>query len=672
MKCEVLAPAGSPDALCAAVRCGADAVYLGAGRFNARRNAHNFDGGALAEAVKYCHARGVKVHFTLNTLVSDGEMADALSELRYACECGIDAVIVQDIGLASLIRSAAPQVELHASTQMSVHSASALYVLKEAGFTRAVLARELSRDEIAEICREAEKIGMETEVFVHGALCMSLSGQCCMSSVIGRRSGNRGLCAQPCRLKFANGEYPLSLRDLSLLDHVGELERMGVTSLKIEGRMKRPEYVAAAVSAFRAAVDGEEISGELRSMLGGVFSRSGHTDGYFTARLGADMFGRRTDDDALASAEMLGKIHQLYRAERQSVPVGMTLRICEGEPIEMTVTDGINTVCAAGDIAPKAVSVPIEETRVRQMCAKLGSTPYYLDKFDCVIEGSPAVSAASVNALRRQLCERLTQAREGGPKPFVMPELPAPHRESGKNPRIFARFERADQIPGGISSVDRIYLPAGRGFSQPEGLHGAELGVEVPRALFAGEDKVLAMLCDARDKGARYALCHNIAAVALAKRAGLKIHAGFGMNVFNSVSAELLKDCDVTLSFELTLAAARSVSRGGLFAYGRIPLMLTRNCPMGGAHKCGGCTHTLCDRKNERFAVLCRGGYSEIYNSKPLVLSRTEDRLDGFDFLMLYFTDESAARCAEVIEHYTDGTPLAGDFTHGLYYRGAL
>ena len=665
---EVLAPAGSFDALIAAVRGGADAVYLGAGNFNARRNAANFDGDTLREAVAFCHTRGVKVHLALNTLVGDSEIKSALRELKTACKCGIDAVIVQDFGLAMLIRKAAPDIEMHASTQMSIHSPSALVALKELGFSRVVLARELSKSEIADICREAARLGIETEVFVHGALCMCLSGQCYMSGIIGQRSGNRGLCAQPCRLADKSGSYPLSLRDLSLLGHINELKKLGVNSFKIEGRMKRPEYVAAATHAMRLAVDGETVDSALQAQLDGIFSRSGHTDGYFTGRLGADMFGVRTENDVSSSAETLRSIHGLYRSERQSVPVDISLKVSEGEPLMMSITDGEHTVCELGETAETARNLPADSERLRIACAKLGSTPYYLRNFDCNIVGSPAVSASSVNALRRTLCERLDVARQGKPKAYFEPELNKSRPCRNGDSRLIARFENKLQIADDISGLSRVFLPPGSDFSGID----CEIGVEIPRALFAGEDKILEMLIDARQRGAKYALCHNIAAIVLAKKARLCPQLGFGMNVFNSIAADLFKDFDVTLSFELTLGAARSISRGGIVAYGRLPLMITRNCPHGGRRNCADCPRLICDRKGEKMPIICRDGYSEIYNSKRLLLSPERDKTDGFDFLMLYFTDENADEVSRVISHFSGGKPLGGDFTRGLYYRGVM
>ncbi len=670
MSCEVLAPAGSQEALVAAVRSGADAIYMGMGRFNARRNAANFDEQAFLDAVDYCHKRSVRVYLTLNTLVSDNELNDALDCVRVACEAGVDAVIVQDVGLARLIRRAAPELKLHASTQMSVHSPSALGLLKDMGFSRVVLAREMSADEIREVTAAAAELGIEVEVFVHGALCMCLSGQCYLSSVIGQRSGNRGMCAQPCRLAFDDGSYPLSLRDLSLIDYVSELEQMGVCSLKIEGRMKRPEYVAAAVSAFRNACDKNADLLGVNEMLGAVFGRNGHTDGYYRSRLGAEMFGRRTDDEAIASAEVFPRLHELYRGERQSIGITLTLTVRRDEPATLTVSDGENTVTVEGAVAEQAINRPLDRERAEQLCCKLGATPFYAEKFACDIGESLTLSASAVNDLRRRACERLLELRAPKAKPFYKVESAAHTAESGKRVRVYARFACAGQVPDDLSGVDRVYLPLDESF---DGVNGVELGAEIPRALFCGEKKIKDKLA-ALPETVRTALCNNIAAFKLAEDAGLRVHAGFGCNIFNTESADFVSGFaeDVTLSFELTLAQARAIGRGGIIAYGRLPLMLTRNCAHGGKQNCKTCSKELVDRKQARFPVKCGFGFSEVLNCLPVCLDFDTDRLDEYDFIELYFTDESKSRCAEIIRAFADRTQPEGQFTRALYRRGVL
>lgn len=663
---ELLAPAGSLQALYAAVRSGADAVYLGLDRFNARRGAANFDAYAFREAVEFCHQRGVAVHLTLNTLVADEETAEALDCLRIACEAGADAVIVQDIGLAELIRAAAPTMPMHASTQMSVHSPAALPILKEMGFSRVVLSRELSREEIAEMTRRAAELGLETEVFVHGALCMCLSGQCYMSGVIGQRSGNRGRCAQPCRLAFADGSYPLSLKDMSLLDWVDELTEMGVASFKIEGRMKRPEYVAAAVAAFRGKIDTGDADPLLRRQLDAVFSRSGHTDGYYIGKLGAGMFGRRTETDEIASSEALSGIHELYRAERQSVEVDIKLEVRTGKPAQMTLTDGENAVTVYGQQPQTALTRPLDRERAMQLCFKLGGTPFKGRNFDCEIEKGLMLPSSAVNELRRDAVDRLLECRRPTAKPYQPPTLQIPSARSSRAPRIFARFARASQVPRELAGVDRIYLPLGEEIPEVD----CDFGVELPRAIFCSENRLLERLKNLPDR-VKFALCNNWSAVALAKAAGLSVHSDFGINVFSRKSADcaLAYSDEVTLSFELTLAQARNIGVGGVFAYGRLPLMLTRNCPKAGQKGCADCDGGLVDRKQARFPVDCHDGFSEIFNSLPLCL---DGGVDGFDFIELYFTDEDEATCKKVIEAFARGERPEGEFTRGLSRRGVF
>ena len=288
-KPELLAPAGNEKTLKAAVEAGADAVYLGAGKFSARAFAGNFDGGQLAQAIDYASSHNVKVHLAVNTLMTDRELPAALDIVTEALSAGAAAFIVQDIGLASMIKARHPEAVLHASTQMTAQSLEDVQALGRLGFSRVVLARELSRDTIQEI---AANTAVESEIFVHGALCSSFSGQCLISSFIGGRSANRGKCAQPCRLPYKSGKKSgvlLSLKDLCLIDYIQELAGMGVAALKIEGRMKGEDYVRAVVGAYRKVIDGGRLSNKEKEKMLGVFNRGGYTDGYFTGA-GADMY----------------------------------------------------------------------------------------------------------------------------------------------------------------------------------------------------------------------------------------------------------------------------------------------------------------------------------------------------------------------------------------------
>lgn len=684
MSVELLAPVGSEEALYAAVRSGTDAVYMGYGRFNARAGAQNFDDDAFAAAVAYCHVRGVKVYLTLNTLVSDGEMSAALDTARLACEAGIDGIIVQDMGLASALRHCCPDMPLHASTQMSVCSPSALPQLKRLGFTRVVLAREMSRNEIAAVCTQAHDLGMEIEVFVHGALCMCVSGQCYMSAVIGRRSGNRGQCAQPCRLPCSDGAYPLSLKDLSLINYVEDMKNIGVDSLKIEGRMKRPEYIAAAVSSFRSMIDSGFADPQLLQRLDSVFSRSGHTDGYYAGTLGGEMFGHRTDGDAAASAAVLGSLRELYRGENGRVPVSIKFEARAGLPMHMSMSAGENTVCADSDVPQAAINRAADEQYLREKCEKFGSTPYYCDKFSCIIDGGLMIPASAVNAMRRECVEKLNSARL--PQSVAFYEMPAVADAAERHgaPELFARFAKIEQVPDDLSGLQRIYVPA---FSSEEGLRslveradGAEIGVELPRALFATEQACENRLETASRLGVKWVLCHSIAAMELARRRGMQIHADFSMNVFNSASAAVLHEMGaeyITLSFEQKLSALRRVTGHnlGILVYGRLPLMLTRNCPASGKKgDCARCSHsrTIIDRAGERFPIECGAGLSEVLNSKTLWMADRADEYAGMRFVMLRFTDEDRERARYVVSAFAGGDKPHGDFTRGLYDRGVI
>lgn len=679
---EVLAPAGSFETVIAAVRSGADAVYFGAPSFNARRNAKNFTREEMSEAISFCKVRGVKTYLTLNTLISDREMTDALNEAKFAFDSGIDAVIVQDLGLARLLKEQIPSLPLHASTQMSVHSPEALPALKELGFVRVVPAREMDKKALTELCKTAKELGIEVEVFVHGALCMCLSGQCYLSAMLGGRSGNRGLCAQPCRLQFSvkNGTgHDLSLKDMSLLSHVDELREMGVCSLKIEGRMKRPEYVAAAVSVARAAVDGQEAEQSVKDLLSGIFSRSGHTDGYFTAKYD-DMFGIRTNSDEKMTAELINTAHELYRRDRQSIPVEMELKIRENKPATLVIKDfDGNEVLVSGDIPQQAQTKAITEQDVKEKLSKLGGTCYYLGNFKAEIDGGLFLGAGSLNALRRECVELLDKKRS-----VVLQqskEISAPtingERQRNTKPQLVAFFKTHEQIPNDLTGIGAVVLPVETDFSKVTLPKGITVLADLPRGIMHFTKKYKADLEKAKQNGVKAVVVGNIAGIRLANSAGLSAIGGFGLNVFNSYSLKALADLGLKgaiASFELTADAVRelkSVLPVGAVVYGRLPLMIFKNCPGkngDGCKSCGGKT-TLTDRKQMEFPIFCRGEFSEMFNSKVLWnFDRSRDF--GADFKVIYFTDESKDRCGEVINSANFDKSPDCDYTRGLYYRG--
>lgn len=676
---EVLSPVGSLECLAAAVRSGADAVYIGAKQFSARRNAENFDDDNIKETVRYCHIRGVKVYLALNIMIKQSELKAAFEVALSAYKCGVDAIIISDLGLASLLHKHIPNLPLHASTQMTVHSPSCLKSLKDLGFSRVVVSREMSKKELAVFCAEANRVGIDVEVFVHGALCMSVSGQCLLSSVLGARSGNRGLCAGPCRLPFAAGDgtgYDLSLKDLCLSAYVNELKDMGVASLKIEGRMKRPEYVSAATAAYRQAVDNGFVDEKLVKTLQSVFSRSGFTDGYYKANLGRDMFGIRTKDDVISAGETYSYLHELYRAERQSVGIRINAEILTDKPMKLTVTDGKNTVTVNGDIPQTAKTKAVEKQGVIDNLTKLGNTPYYCDSIDVTIDSGLFVAASSLNALRREAIEIIDAKRASVCiADYTIPQFNETGALSGKK-RFVARFASSQQIPQNLGDIDTIILPCECEIPQIDGI---EIIAELPRYT-ANETLTEKMLTTLKEKGINTVYCGNLSVVSIAKKFGFNAVGGFGLNVYNSESIAQLKQMGINslmLSAEMSLKEMSKLSTDipvGIFAYGRLPLMLTKNCPIRNGKNCAECNKkaTLVDRKGIEFPVVCRSGYSEVLNSEPLYMGDRLDEIPTVDFLLLYFTTETKDEVSNVISMYNKGEKHKGDYTRNLYYRDLI
>ncbi len=679
---EVLAPAGGPETVIAAVRAGADAVYFGAPGFNARRNAENFGRAEMKEAIEFCRIRGVKTYLTLNTLIADGEMTAALEEARYAYNCGIDAVIVQDLGLARLLREHLPRLPLHASTQISVHSSEALPILKNLGFCRVVPAREMDKEALKVFCKKAKELDIEVEVFVHGALCMCLSGQCYLSAMLGGRSGNRGLCAQPCRLEFSvpgGTGNDLSLKDMSILEHIEELRKMGVTSLKIEGRMKRPEYVAAAVSVARATVDKTPVSADAKRLLSGIFSRSGHTDGYFTGDT-SDMFGVRTSSDEKMSAELIKTAHELYRRDYQRVPIKIDFLLKQNEPVKITVADSDgNCATVLGDTPLIAEKRAVTVEQVRESFIKLGGTCYYLDDLKADIDDGLFISAGVLNSLRREAVLLLDEQRKRSLDRDFYEEITVEPKQKKevKGTKTVAVFKSVDQIPQNVSLVDAVVLPVETDFSKPNLPKDVILIADIPRGIMHSQERIKNALVLAKQNGVKAAVAGNVAGITLAQSVGLPVIAGIGMNVFNSYSADSLKELGAAatvLSFELTADGIKNLQSDipkGAVTYGRLPLMIFKNCPGkngGGCKTCKG-KAKLTDRKNKEFPVMCRGEFSEMYNSVPLW---NFDRLSEMkvDFQLLLFTDEDSKRSEEVINAALSKKAPDCEYTRGLYYRG--
>ena len=683
---EILAPVGSEEMLRAAVFSGADAVYLGFSGFNARTGAGNFDADSLQEAVRFCHARGVAVHVALNTTVYGTELPALEQAIRAVAASGADAVICQDLAVATLIGKIAPKLPRHGSTQMSVHTLQGALELKELGFTRVVLARELSLPEVEHITKHC---GIETECFIHGALCMSVSGQCYMSAFLGGRSGNRGSCAGPCRLPFEANALPegkpgrlhhLSLKDNSAIDKLDKLQALGVASAKIEGRLRTPEYVAAAVSACLAGREGRAYD---RDLLKNAFSRSGFTSGYLDGKIDGTMFGVRSEADAELTKKTLPMLRELYRRERSRVPVQMKLEIEEGgEKLTVTDADG-NKAFAYGDAEPQPARTDPTESLNRSL-TKTGGTPFTAEKITVEMDGGPwFIPGSAVNELRRVALDALLKKREVlRPWPTTEEHVAAlPQRSLPPRRTLRARFERWEQVPErALDGVKYLILPIAQADRVPREWRAKTL-LELPRVMFGAlEQDTARRIAATQDAGFAGYEVSNIAHLRLCR--GLPMTGGFGLNITNNVAAQFyaeqglssllilpeVKDSDIA-----SIAPTRNGKPvpTGVMIYGHMPLMLTRACPLQNIHDCAHCDKTgvLTDRKAKKFPVRCGLGVRTIYNPVPIYMGDKPGAL-AVDYGVAYFTLESREEAAQILDSIRTHAPFEGDFTRGLYFKG--
>ena len=690
---ELLSPAGSPEGVIAAVQNGADAVYMGMGAFNARRGAKNFTDEEFVKAVRYCHVRGCKVYVTLNTLVNDREMRDAVAAAKLASDAGADALIVQDLGMSYAIRCALPDIPLHASTQMSLHNLAGVEAAAEMGITRAVLARELSFEQIRFITKNAS---IETEVFVHGALCFCHSGQCYMSALIGRRSGNRGLCAQPCRLQYSLGgrmdDHPLSLKDNCLVDQIRRLEEAGVASLKIEGRMKRPEYTGIVTGVYAKAIrEQRNPDKEEMELLEKTFSRQGFTQGYFIGDK-LDMFGVRSEPDKDADKIFAAARKQYAEGEMRRVPVHFYTVLEKGEHIKaIAFDDDGHKAIATGPVPERAKRQGLTEQYLTEQMFKTGGTTYNCIENKAKAEPGLYLPASEINELRRKLIAQLSAEREKAPGRRTL-RIPAPpvNVPAISDPARIYQVRTAEQLTPELAELkpDYIYFPAmelAENFDplRPFIDNGARPVAVMPRVITDDQSReVYAALEKLFDYGVNEALTGNLGHVFIARQAGMKVRGDFGLNAFNSYTLRVLQDAgfiSATASFELRLAQIKAMAKPidtELIIYGRLPLMVSDQCIIRqSAGRCNCQTPgQLSDRMGSVFPVVKEFGCRNvIYNAHKLYLADKRDDLYALGLwgLRMLFTTESPRECVEVAKGYlglTDYKPNV--LTRGLYYRG--
>ena len=697
---ELLAPAGSMEAVAAAVQNGADAVYLGYGDFNARRNAKNFSEEEFAAAVSYCHLRGAKVYLTLNTLLTDRELPKAAEVAAQASAIGADAVLIQDLGVLRMLRQTAPDLPVHASTQMTLHNLDGVKMAADLGLTRAVLSRELSRDQIESICQRAP---IEIEVFAHGALCMCYSGQCEMSAVIGGRSGNRGACAQPCRLPYGVNEkaargHPLSLKDANLSAYLQELDDMGVACLKLEGRMKRPEYVAVITGIYRRLLDEKRgPSREESRQLEAAFSRSGFTDGYYKGRTGPEMFGTRPEN-APEPKELFARAKAGYsREDSRRVPVDMVCTLRAGEPVSLTASAGGHTVRAEGPAPEEARNRALTAEELQSRLEKTGGTVFRPRETRVELEEGLMLPASAVNALRRQALEGLEAALAQPPVRRTGTPSPLPQAQPGPDaPVLTCSIMRPEQLTEPLAQCETVYVPAEllEKLDLDRWAEMTHICAVLPR-IFRTEDQAAlrALLQQHRQKLSAVAI-GNLGHLPIAESLGLPLWGDLGLNLFNSESLLFWKELGLeaaAVSMELRwqqLRDLRKVLPCEAVVYGRLPLMIMENCVIRNqlgcrdagrdyadrspACRCGQ-ENVLVDRTGARFPLVGQWGHRcEIENSRVLFLAdKPEWRQLGLTRARLRFTTEPPEECVRVLRAYQGRSDYRPDqLTRGLFYRG--
>lgn len=746
-KVEILAPAGSFDSMKAAVAAGADAVYMGGSRFGARAYAENPDETGMLEAINYVHLHGRQLYMTVNTLVKEDEMDDLYDYLLPYYQAGLDAVIVQDMGVFSYIREHFPDLPVHASTQMTITGPEGAALMTRMGAVRIVTARELSLEEIRRIYQET---GVEIESFVHGALCYCYSGQCLFSSLIGGRSGNRGRCAQTCRLPFdvlrrldennpnenkkqkkengvlnpGDSKYVLSLKDLCTLDILPDILEAGVYSLKIEGRMKSPRYTAGVVRLYRKYVDlylkngrkGYRVDPKDRKELLDLFDRGGQTLGYYTEHNGRDMVVcHEKPAFRQENRELYQYLDKTYVEAEVKEPVQGFARVCEGEPLQLTLqyedplTGESRMAGGIGAVVQTAVKQPMSKERIEKQLGKTGNTPYYFENLEVETGGSPFVPVQELNELRRSAFEQLTEEilrpyRREIPENRQSQKTLFENKKGNKTAlyHIHVSIEHPAQLKVALSvpEVGAIYLDS------------AEFGAEqwnewVSRCHEADKQCLLVMPHIFRDRAKEYFETHR-SRLESAGFDGLVIRAweelelvrewkisiplvmDYGIYTMNHRAEDFVREMAPELSMRFTLPVelnsreleARDSRERELLVYGSIPVMVTAQCIRKTVEGCSKCPEYLYlrDRKKKVFPVRnqCRFCCNTIYNSSPLSLLKDKKQIDRLqpEVLRLAFTSESAAQTGEVLDAYVktflhqEPVELEGEFTRGHFKRG--
>lgn len=663
---ELLAPAGSPEALAAAIEGGADAVYFGGELFSNRMRAKNFTEEELENAILLCASHGVSSYITMNTRLRDRECAEAYRLARRLYEAGATAFITADAGLAAYVRDNLPGIELHASTQMTGVNSLDAEAFADMGFSRMVCPRELSFKELVRLVQESP---IEIEAFVHGAHCVSVSGQCLMSWAMGGRSGNRGECAQPCRLPYrvAGGYgkgnasfHPLSLKDMCLAEHIPSLIDAGVASLKIEGRLKSADYVYGVVKTYRRLLDERRgANADEISYLDAIFSRDGFTDGYFTSRY-RGMTGMR-GENAVSGGEK-------FEGLTKKIKISAHAELEVGAPARLTVSDGVSSVTSIGDVVSEAKTAPLSEDAVYKNVAKLGGTPCSLDRndFTCTVKGDVFAAASQLNAMRRDALARLETAMRSRIRrtaPVISGEK-AFCSENAAKMLVTAEFYSSAEIPDEAAEYFDVIFTSDPKRVKTDG--SCEAGLDLP-PWCADSAKLERLIADFAATGGKTVLCHTQGQIHAVKKAGLTAFASMRLNISCGAAARELARSGadrIILTPELNSSAVRDIAKenstAGAVVYGKLPLMLMRRCIMsdkGCSGRCGGdgclLPAYLSDRRGVKLSIHPVGDkVNVILNPHVIYMADRAGELASAGVKHFIFTDESCGAVRRIIEAY--------------------
>lgn len=708
---EILAPAGSMECLRAAVAAGADAIYLGGTKFGARAYAQNLSEEDLVQAIKYVHIHGRKIYMTVNTLLKDRELNELYAYLLPYYKAGLDGVIVQDIGAVKFIGEYFPEMPVHASTQMTITNTLGADFLKRYGITRVVPARELSLKEIRDMKKQT---GLEMECFVHGALCYCYSGQCLLSSMIGGRSGNRGQCAQPCRLPYqTEGKKPadlMSLKDLCTIDILPELIDAGIDSFKIEGRMKQPEYVYTVVKMYRKYADqylklqkegkgksSYHVSEADKRELLATYQRRGYCEGYYYQHNGKDMLSlKRPKNGRDGSAE-----EKPWQDIKVQEKINGILTLSVGNRAKLTVSCGDVTVECIGQEVQAAQKQPLDPARIEKQMRKTGNTEFTFDNLEILIEGNVFLPMQALNELRREGIEELTEQiqmqyrrEEAGcgmktaTAGFDSDADGVTETAGKKECCISASVQNKAQLDTAVNSKIRyIYLEEDVEFEREDGV---QYFLAMPYIFRENTIKRYEKMYTEIEKKYDGILIRNWESYAWLKRHEYQkeIRSDYNLYIFNRKTKEELRRLGIargTASVELN---DRELARIGIeeqvfIAYGYQPVMISAGCIQKTSASCDGKGGVLSisDRYQKKFAVrrYCRDCYNVMYNSAPLFLADKAEEVHALApaELRLDFTTESSGQVKEICHAYTlafekgcKTEPPMQDYTRGHFKRG--